>query len=159
MTNHFTLLGFQPSFDIAPDALKAAYFKGQREYHPDKAISDKQRLAFMQQSADINQAYYVLKAEDSRLYYLLKLQGYDVLSEQATQPSPVLLMEIMELREAMMECGDMVAFQADITSRIQATTQRAVQAYNAKDYDRAVEEALRLRYLTKINDECRTKRV
>ncbi|MFM7853251.1 MAG: Fe-S protein assembly co-chaperone HscB, partial [Flammeovirgaceae bacterium] len=79
-----------PSLDEA--VIRNQYFAKQRQFHPDNAKNDKQRFEFLQISADINTAYHILKSPENRLYYLLKLQGVDILHEHnAPAPSPVIL--------------------------------------------------------------------
>lgn len=156
--NHFAYLGLEPDFDLDAAALKAAYFAVQQKHHPDKATQDAQRMEFLHKSADANAAYQLLKDPLQRLYYMLKLQGHDVLKEGAAPPSPALLMEVMEWREAAADCVDKNA-KAQLKSEILAHQNIAISAvrdaYHAQNWDAAVEAAGRVRYLSKIIEELR----
>lgn len=156
MTDYFTILGLSPHFKQEDSDIKSAYFAKQRLFHPDKATSDTQRLHYVQQSADVNKAYHILKHPYSRLYYLLSLQGVDILHETAPSPTPSILMESMQWREDWQNCNSDAqkqAFKVRLEQAVDNALSSAVNALNADDKDAAVEAALRLRYLSKIKQE------
>ncbi len=105
---YFTLSSISPAFDLDLQALEAAYFTAQRQYHPDRFAGKPaaERQQAMQRSADINQAYETLKNPLKRAQYLLHLQGITVGTEQdSVKPSQELLMETMEWREHCRSAG------------------------------------------------------
>ncbi len=159
MENYFTLLGLEVSPEVDGALLKSRYFEAQKACHPDKATGAEERARMLQRSADVNAAYQTLKAEDTRLYYLLKLNGHDVLSD-AVQASPELLMASMEWREELMDIEDQDALQA-FASRMAEERRAVIAACSAaiteKKWEAAVASALRLRYLTKVEQEVAQK--
>ena len=70
MSDHFALFGFAPAFALDEKALQQKYLALQREFHPDRAVPEN-KLAMLQKSADINEAYRVLKNPVERAEYLL----------------------------------------------------------------------------------------
>ncbi|MEN8168857.1 MAG: Fe-S protein assembly co-chaperone HscB [Pseudomonadota bacterium] len=108
--NHFELFGLQPGFELDIDNIAERYRDLQRAVHPDRFAnaSDQERRLSVQQAAQINEAYQVLKSPLSRARYLLELQGI-LLDDNDTAMDPMFLMEQMELREslaAVQEQGD-----------------------------------------------------
>jgi molecular chaperone HscB len=155
MENYFTLLGVPESPEMDSAVLREAYFTAQRRFHPDKAATPEERLHFLQSSADINAAYRTLKDEDSRLFYLLKLHGVDVLAEGSHAPPThsCILMECMDWREQMME-ADSPESKAQVRDALAIAKASAygaaVAALSKNDVAEAASAALRLRYLGKV---------
>jgi molecular chaperone HscB len=154
MKNYFEMLDLPKSPSLDEVLIRNQYFAKQRQFHPDNAKNSKQRLEFLQISADINAAYHTLKSPENRLYYLLKLQGVDILSEHNMQsPSPAILMEAMELREEMLEANSDEAKQ-QFAQKLQAMRDellnKAITAFENNDLQQATNHAMRLRYLSKI---------
>jgi molecular chaperone HscB len=155
MENYFTLLGVAETTELDTHSVRDAYFAAQRRFHPDKASTPAERLHFLQLSADINAAYRTLRDEDSRLFYLLKLRGVDVLAEgSAAPPTPsCILMECMDWREQMMEAETEVAkaaVRAALTSAKDSARMAAISALEKGDLSHAASSALRVRYLSKV---------
>jgi len=132
-----------------------------RLVHPDKfAKADpRARKASLQRSVQLNEAWRTLKDPVRRAMYLLKLCGYDVAAEAgASAPgeapgevrrlpvSPVLLGDILELREALGDAraaGDrakVATLAADVRERI-GVSMRAVEAGFASALDREPDAA------------------
>ncbi len=159
--NYFQMFGLSVQYGIDEKVLQTAYFQLQRASHPDqlKRLDDAGRQKALLDSAAINQAYETLKNPLLRAEYLLSLQGVIVGSEKDTvKPSPQLLMESMEQREALMEADSVEAVkgleQAVVT--LQADIQIALHgSLDARDWQTAAAQALRLRYLTKFLQEAR----
>lgn len=145
MANFFELLGMAPAFDLDLAALEAAYFKAQRQYHPDRFVAKPpaERMAALQQSADINQAYDILKNPLKRAQYLLHLQGIQVGTDHdSVKPSQALLVEVLELREAGVQA-------AALERMIAASIDAIGRFYNAAEWDSMAQETMRLGYLVK----------
>ena len=144
--NYFELLNIEKAFEIDMAELEAAYFRAQRETHPDRFVgkSDSERQAALQRSVDVNEAYHTLKTPLRRAQYILSLHGVIIGTDKDTvKPSQALLMEALELRE---EPPTASALQTMIASCIAAI----IQHYNDADYKAMAQEALRLGYLEKI---------
>ena len=149
MANYFELLGLQAAFDIDLAALEVAYFKAQRQYHPDRFVGKPQpeRMAALQRSADVNQAYETLKNPLKRAQYCLHLQGIQVGTEaDNVKPSQAVLIEAMELREEPLAAG---ALEQKITE----STMRIAQFYQAGKFDDMAQETLRLGYLVRTKKD------
>jgi len=102
--NHFELFELPTSFEVDQETLALRYRELQRAVHPDRfanATEQEKRLS-VQQAAQINEAFQVLKTPLSRARYLLELGGLP-LDDSNTQMDPGFLMEQMELREALGE--------------------------------------------------------
>lgn len=102
--NHFELFDLPISFEVEQETLALRYRELQRAVHPDRfanATEQEKRLS-VQQAAQINEAYQVLKSPLSRARYLLEISGLP-LDDTDTQMDPSFLMEQMELREALAE--------------------------------------------------------
>ncbi len=144
MSDHFSLFGLARVFALDEKALQQKYLTLQREFHPDRAAPEN-KLAMLQKSADINQAYHVLKNPVERAEYLL--------GETKEKPSQVLLIEAMEQREELAEAKT----TADI-ERLKKANAQAIEncmAALAKAMD--TQTVLRFKYLTKFSDELRIK--
>ncbi len=102
--NHFELFELPASFEVEQETLALRYRELQRAVHPDRFAnaSDQEKRLSVQQAAQINEAFQVLKSPLSRGRYLLELNGL-ALDDTNTQMAPGFLMEQMELREALAE--------------------------------------------------------
>ena len=103
----FALFGLPPRFEIDQNDLEHRYRELSREHHPDKHArgGEGARLAAVQQTTDINAAHKLLRDDFSRAEHLLRRVGIET-SEHEQQDrrqtvDAALLMEIMELREAL----------------------------------------------------------
>jgi len=158
MENLFTLLGFAPAFALDAKAIEAAYFAAQRACHPDRFIGkpEAERVAAISRSQRVNDAYETLKNPLRRAEHLLELQGLFPLADDA-KATPTILMEMMELREAVADAGGegaaLAGLVADIKARAATTTTALESAFDTCDYVRASEETVRLHYLGKAMEE------
>ncbi len=163
--DYFALLGLPHAFTLDPQALEAAYFAAQRQYHPDRFVGkpDKERQAAMQRSVDINNAYDTLKSPLKRAQYLLKLQGIAVSGEDdALKPTADLLAEVMEWREQAAEAE--TSEQLDkldhaLYRMAEAAEDDIAEAGLQKDWQGMAKLVLRLGYLLKTREEITTHRI
>jgi molecular chaperone HscB len=158
MHSLFDILGMPATFALDLVALEKAYFAAQRATHPDRFIGkpEAERVAAIGRSTLVNDAYETLKNPLTRAEHLLELQGIDALSDDAVVP-PVILMEMMDLRERVMVAGSDGAALAGMVSEIKAlaaANEKALaEAFSASDYARATQETIRLQYLGKAMEE------
>ena len=163
MPDYFTLLGLTPAFDMDLAALEAAYFKAQRQYHPDRFVGKPapERQQALQTSVDVNNAYHTLKLPHSRAVYILKTQGIDVAdSKDAAKPSQALLIEIMEWREQVESALDMPALQelGNTLKRLQSEANGHIsQAFAASNWQAMAQQTMRLGYFEKTSQEVAQK--
>ena len=163
--DHFTRLGLPRGFALAAADLDRQYFGFQRRLHPDRFAtrSPKERALSQQQATALNDAYETLKDPLRRAAYLLRLAGRVVDVEQAgTVDDPALLMEAMEMREALAEAAEpeaVAALQAKAERDVAACVAALAAAFAADDLDGAGRLTTRLKYLGKLADEAKARRM
>jgi molecular chaperone HscB len=163
-TDPFTRLALAPSFDLDLDALERQYLGLQRRLHPDRfaAKSSKERALSQLQATSLNEAYETLKDPLKRAAALLGLLGRPVdLTACGTINDRALLMEQMEKREALAEAvtpAEVAALARAAESEVIACQCHISAAFNAADLDQVAHLAIRLKYLSKLADEARTKK-
>ncbi len=162
--NHFEIFSLPQSYALDRALLDARYRELQRAFHPDRFASagDHERRVSIQQAAQINEAYQVLKDPLRRGQYLLELRGKVINDEQDTHQDPVFLMQQIELREALGEVrglpdplAALETLATDIRNQyaeLQAALQLALDAG-----DDAAGEALvlvrRMQFFTRLQEE------
>jgi molecular chaperone HscB len=164
-TDHFTRLGIDFGFDVDAAVLDRRYFDRQRQLHPDRFAtrSGRERALSQRQATAINEAYETLKDPLRRADYLLHLGRDGATPEGCHLVNDMeLLTEAMELREALAE-ADTVAGVALLARRAADDIQECVDAlsaaFAADDFDAAARLATRLKYLRKLADDCRARRL
>ncbi|MBY0354461.1 MAG: Fe-S protein assembly co-chaperone HscB [Rickettsiales bacterium] len=162
MRDYFAVLGFAASFSLDDAALHAAYLAAQRQFHPDRQASPTARMSAIQASADCNAAYRILKDPLLRAEHLLALQGVMVGGEKDTvKPSQPLLIESMEMREALMECESAAAVEQlhhTAQQAIHECGQRFAASFASARYSEAAQAVLRWRFLIKFCEEIRAQK-
>ena len=160
----FARLGMPRAYDIDEAGLQRRYFDLQRRLHPDRfgAKSSRERALSQQQAAALNQAYETLKDPLDRAAELLRLAGRAVrFAGQGTVDDPELLMEAMEMREALAAAAT-AEEAANVHARAEADVAAAradlASAFASSDLDQVERAALRLRYLDKLAEEARQRR-
>lgn len=129
--NHFQLFELPVGFAIDIPKLTERYRDLQRVVHPDRYAnaSDQERRLSMQRTAQLNEAFQVLKKPLSRARYMLELRGIDFNNERDTQQDPMFLMEQMELREALEEIQNTSEPLAKITDIMKSIDAREKQLF------------------------------
>eukprot|EP00026_Physarum_polycephalum_P015201 Phypoly_transcript_15830.p1 GENE.Phypoly_transcript_15830~~Phypoly_transcript_15830.p1 ORF type:complete len:129 (+),score=30.41 Phypoly_transcript_15830:408-794(+) len=107
------------------------------------------------QSAALNHAYNVLKTPHLRAEYLLGLNGVDVGEKMGTLTDTGLLMEIMELREAVEEGSPELLKEVGEANRKKLDEMEAElgQIFASGDFEKAKAKTIELKYLEKIQEE------
>jgi molecular chaperone HscB len=171
----FDVFGLPPAFHLSAKELEERYLALSRELHPDRhaRATPRQRVVALQRTTELNDAYKVLKHDVRRAEYLLTLHGIDVgeekpsspMSDERTRIDPALLMEVMELREALAEARaaadePAIARLAEDVRARSAAARRAIDAgftaLEAGDESRLTEIAqalVALRYHGRFLDE------
>jgi molecular chaperone HscB len=161
--DHFSRLGLTLQFGVDSAELDRRYFAAQRQLHPDRFATKtpRERAISQSQAVSLNEAYETLKEPVSRAAYLLKLKGVDVNPDGChTVKDPALLMEQMELREALQEADTPEAvgrFAAAAEQQLKACTAAVAESFRCGDLDRAGHDTTRLKYLVKLVEEARAK--
>lgn len=163
--DHFGRLGMVPTFDLDLDRLEQQYFGFQRRLHPDRfaAKSARERALSQAQATSLNEAYETLKDPLKRAAYMLDMLGHKVdMTACGTINDPQLLMEQMEKREAIAEASDaatITRLSAEADAEVLACQCHVSKAFNAQDLDEAAHLTLRLKYLVKLAEDARTRKV
>tara|TARA_B100000676_G_C18087729_1_gene856504 strand:+ start:624 stop:1265 length:642 start_codon:yes stop_codon:yes gene_type:complete len=161
--NHFVCFGLKPSFDVDVVLLDQHYFDLQRNLHPDRfATSSAQEKSLSQRQATaINDAYETLKDPLSRADYLIDLLGATFLPEGCNLANDQeLLLESMELREALEECENLEkvnVFSTCIQDKIKSCIEKLSKLFKDNDFEGVCRLKTRLRYLEKLTEEIRMK--
>jgi molecular chaperone HscB len=105
--SYFELFNLEPAFELDTGRLHAAKQQLQASYHPDRYVngSDREKRLSVQMASRINQAYEALKDPIKRAYYLLEIAGIEAGDDSKTTSDTVFLMEQIELREEIEDCG------------------------------------------------------
>ena len=158
MQSLFDILGLPAQFPLNLKTLETAYFTAQRTCHPDRFVGkgEAERVAAITRSQLVNDAYDQLKNPLTRAEHLLELQGIFALDDTATPP-PALLMEVMELREALSDASrdgaELARALDDLKKRANECSEALEEAFAAQDYTSASAETMRLQYLGKALEE------
>jgi molecular chaperone HscB len=158
-SNHFELFGIAPAFALDPERLERSYRDIQSNVHPDRfaRAGDAERLASMQMTTRVNEAYRTLRSPVLRAAYLLGLNGVDLGLETDTAMPREFLMEQMELRERLEGAGD-----ADALGRLEQELfglKEGLQAQIAgcidarRDYRAAADLVRKLMFLEKLDED------
>jgi molecular chaperone HscB len=103
--DYFELLGLPHRFALDPAELERRYLERSREVHPDRQgerpAAD--RVSAAGRAMEVNQAYRALRRELPRAEHLLALSGVSIGDNEPV--SQELLLEMMELREALAEAA------------------------------------------------------
>jgi molecular chaperone HscB len=120
--NHFERLGLPRRFALSPAEVERQYLARSREVHPDyhQLGSAGERLASLELSAALNEAYATLRDPFRRAEYLLALAGGPSAAE-FKEMDPAFLGETLELREEIETLretgGDRSAMERQLTER------------------------------------------
>ncbi len=161
--NYFEVFGLPLDFHLNTQELTARYRELQKVVHPDRFAnaSDRDRRLAVQQAANINEAFSVLKSPLKRARYLLILAGVDFDDEKETTQDPEFLMEQMELRESVAEICERDDPFAEITNLIQTIEQKKAAMLDvlagqidSKHYTDAKIQVQKLQFFEKLLVEC-----
>jgi len=153
------LIGFfrNREYNIKDNNLEGRYKEWQKKLHPDlvHSKSEKERAYAAEQSALVIDAYRTLTKPLSRALYLLKLERIHV-DEEKTISDPELLMEMMEIREAVNDASDsqtLEKIQSQVKKKLETWSHSFKDAFDKKDFDRAIEATQRMRYYERAVEE------
>ena len=162
--DHFARLGLERGFALDPALLDRHYFQLQRCLHPDRFSRRpaRERALSQGQAAALNEAYETLKDPMRRSAYLLHLAGRDAdIDKNATVSDPALLMEAMEMREALAEAADQATagrLLAEAEDAVSGCLTALAKAFADNDLDAAGRLTTRMRYLARLVEEARARR-
>src|SRR5690242_11666129 len=119
----FDVLALEPAFELDTNELEQRYRDLQKQLHPDRfaRASASEKRTSLTRAVDVNQAYRALRDDLKRAEILLARHEAEAAGNATTDPG--LLMEVMELREALAEAkGErnvpaVKALQSDVLGR------------------------------------------
>ncbi|GAB2254862.1 hypothetical protein Droror1_Dr00008640 [Drosera rotundifolia] len=155
--DYFRIFGLEKKFDIELGGLEGKYKGWQKKLHPDlvHSKSERERAYAAEQSARVIDAYRTLSDPLSRAIYLMKLEGVHV-DEEQTVSDIELLVEMMEIREAVEEAADSQGLRS-IQSQIHEKQKQWAESFSKAFQDRNTEVALnsirRLTYYQRADEE------
>jgi molecular chaperone HscB len=145
--DYFAFFGLRRVLTIDARDLEQRFRVMSRQLHPDFYLNatPTERLASLERSAYLNDAYRTLRDPVERLEYLLKLEGYAPKESRAAtaQVPPGLLEEVFELNEELEAIQDLRASgapAADVTRRLEAA--RLPIERNLDRHDRQLNELM-----------------
>jgi molecular chaperone HscB len=162
--DHFARFECARDFNVDIDAIEIQYLKQQQALHPDRFAtkSAREKALSQQQAASLNEAFETLKNPVSRAEYMMRMNGVEPEGgEGQTVNDPALLMEAMEMREALDDAGDRAAIDTiirDVRKMARDCEKEVATAINGGAYDAARKLTTRLRYLLKMAQEARAKK-
>jgi len=155
--DYFQIFGLNREYNIKDNNLEGRYKEWQKKLHPDlvHSKSEKERAYAAEQSALVIDAYRTLTKPLSRALYLLKLERIHV-DEEKTISDPELLMEMMEIREAVNDTSDsqtLEKIQSQVKKKLETWSHSFKDAFDKKDFDCAIEATQRMRYYERAVEE------
>lgn len=163
--DHFTRLGLPLQFKVDLALLDRRYFERQRLLHPDRFATrtPRERALSQQQATALNEAYETLKDPLRRADYILFLRRHGANPDGCNMVTdPALLMEAMEMREELAAASspsEIAIVEARTAGEIGTCIADLSQAFENEDLDGASRLATRLKYLRKLADDCRLRRL
>ncbi|KAJ0421064.1 HSCB C-terminal oligomerization domain-containing protein [Aspergillus carlsbadensis] len=173
-TNNYTIFpqtipsGPPPSapFTVDLPTLKREFLSLQNTLHPDKYPPGPLKSQAETLSARINDAYRTLADPLLRAQYILKeFHGIDVLAEDGAGQHPLdpeLLMEVMDVQEAIEEVGEgeeavkaIEGMKGENEERVRGCVGRMAEAFDNGDVQGAVEECVRLKFWVSVGEGLR----
>jgi len=99
-TDPFNTLGVERRFDLDAESLRQTFLAASSQAHPDKFVDPIEQADAVDRMSKLTDAFRVLSDPESRARALLRLSGLEAESDKDNLP-PDLLMEVMEVREAL----------------------------------------------------------
>ncbi len=149
--DYFTFFGLPRKLTIAQDELERRFRELSRKFHPDYYYnaSPAERLASLERSSYLNDAYRALRTPATRIEHLLAIEGLPSTKSEgesgAAKVPPALLEEVFALNEELDEIREQRESGADaaaLAARLQAAREPIDrEARGARAADRGVERA------------------
>lgn len=155
--DYFQIFGLGRSYVIEDQNLELKYKNWQKKLHPDlvHTKTQKERDYAAEQSARVTDAYHTLTDNLRRSIYIMKLQGVDV-DEEETISDPILLNEIMEIRESVEEAVDAHALnqiQTQLHEKLKCWSESFANAFQSRNFEEALASIRRMKYYKRASEE------
>jgi molecular chaperone HscB len=135
--DYFTFFGLSRKLTIAQDELERRFRELSRKFHPDYYYnaSPTERLASLERSSYLNDAYRALRTPATRIEHLLAIEGLPSTKSEgepgAAKVPPALLEEVFALNEELDEVRELRASGAP-PDQLRTRVERARQPIEAK---------------------------
>ncbi|MFK7865005.1 MAG: Fe-S protein assembly co-chaperone HscB [Pseudohongiellaceae bacterium] len=158
-TNYYELFGLQQNFQVELKELESVYHVLQQEHHPDKfaGADESQKMQAVQATSFINSAYETLKSPLLRAGYLLTLRDVNVESVTQADLGMDLLMEQMQMREALADLPvdasslqQLDSLRSEVQAKIRSREQAFVAGLSADDLTLAKKVFHEMQFLFKL---------
>ncbi|KAF8118772.1 hypothetical protein N665_0002s0082 [Sinapis alba] len=155
--DYFQIFGLEKKYELDAGSLEGKYKDWQKKLHPDLVHnkSQKERDYAAEQSAKVTEACRTLTKRLSRAMYIMKLNGENI-NEEETVTDPTLLMEMMELREAIAEADDskeLNQIQSQVQEKLKQWSDSFADAFESQRFDEAVKCIQRMTYYERACEE------
>jgi Fe-S protein assembly co-chaperone HscB len=146
--NPFRMLNIEPQYPLSLEDLNDAYYKIQREHHPNQH-HHKNHQAYSLSSAEVNEAYTTLRDPLNQALWLIQSQGY-VDSSQSTPTDPTFLEQAMDLGE-LLENPQIQKEAMELYERVlsQMTSDMELYLKNA-EYECALQKISQMKYWQQV---------
>ena len=156
----FSVFGVTRTLDLDEQELELRYLKLSRDCHPDhnRAQTGTDCVAVLQRSAEINDAWNVLRDPWRRARALLEAESQDVL-QRNKKLDPIFLMEALELAEevAHADSDSQVTLAAKLNAAIDADYQALRRDVANSDFDAAAKRVHQSHYHLKALHDLEAK--
>lgn len=161
MSNYFELFELPEKYEIDLADLKKNYLNLQAKYHPDQARHEAEKVEFINRSMELNSGYKLLMDSYSRAEYLLALKGYFIRDEDSKHLlSADDLERIWERNEELEEAKsleELYALEKEAVIDQNALELKLAASFAALEYEKALEIAVKLKYLANLVKNIRLK--
>jgi len=146
--NYFELFDLKISTQIDLEELEEKYLTFQQQFHPDKAST-----ADIEKSILLNEAFDVLKTPFSRLSYILKLHGTNILDDTtAPKVDNTTLVEVWEIQEKLLESSQVQKekLKQELKDKVANLLAQTDEKIKEKNYEEAAQNLIKSKYFNKI---------
>lgn len=160
----FDVLGLPRRMRLDRAEVERAFREVSRRVHPDRfrTKSAVERRLALEQTTAVNEAHQRLRDPRRRAEYLLSLEGMEIGSEEHRTQDPALLMEMMELTEAIDGAKDPAALES-IRARLEGERVQILADLESHFDERrgepgeAARQLERLRYMVRLEERIKGK--
>lgn len=159
----FEVLGVPLVFSLDENELERRHRDLSKALHPDRYASrpSSERREALSRAISVNEAFRRLRDPILRAEALLERMGRDVGESSQAKPDPVLLMQVMQEREALAQArraGDRASIEGiaeEARGRTEDATERMADAFSEEPVpvDRVLKLLGELRYLRRLKEE------
>lgn len=138
--DYFSLFKLKQEFCINIQVLEQNYIALQSNYHPDLFFLKSEKKLALDNIAEINKAYQILKSSITRAEYLLQIKGITADKNDINS----IIEEIFKIQESN---------NIDIEYQISSATKAMEDAFSREDFNEAAKQVIKLKYLRKIQED------